>query len=181
VEDIAETAGYSIGAIYSNFHGKEQLLLALLDEHVGASAARLSERFEAVAADPAARRRAIGEHFDHLAADHRSCWLLSTELWRYALRNPELRPALVKTQERCRSSIARIVESVFEQNSSTPPVPSEEIARIVDALADGLIRQRLLEPDAVSGETFRRAVEWLFAGALRQVGDGAEKEEVARC
>lgn len=168
VEDIAETAGYSIGAVYSNFQGKEELLLALLDEHVGASAAQLSERFEAALADPAARRRAIGDHFDHLVADHRSCWLLSSELWRHALRHPEMRPALVRTQEVCRASIGRIVARVFEQEGLTPPAPPEELARMVEALADGLVRQRHLEPAGGSGETFRRAVEWLLAGALRE-------------
>src|SRR5205807_8868436 len=32
VEEVAETAGFSTGAVYSNFSGKEELLLALCDE-----------------------------------------------------------------------------------------------------------------------------------------------------
>ena len=35
VDDIAAKAGYSIGALYSNFAGKDELFLAVFDAHVG--------------------------------------------------------------------------------------------------------------------------------------------------
>ena len=48
VEEIAEAAGYSVGALYSNFEGKDQLLVELLV----AQRARRIEAITAVFADP---------------------------------------------------------------------------------------------------------------------------------
>src|SRR5438132_7088046 len=57
LEEIAETAGYTRGAIYKNFDGKEDLFLAVLDRRIAAQLDAFSAAFEregAVAAmDPA--------------------------------------------------------------------------------------------------------------------------------
>ena len=48
LEEIAERAGYTKGAVYSNFEGKDDLFLALLAEHYG----RRTEQYSvALAAD----------------------------------------------------------------------------------------------------------------------------------
>src|SRR5215212_2268481 len=51
VDAIAREAGYSVGAIYSNFGGKDDLFLAVFDEH--------AEWFEQVMADASAEATAI--------------------------------------------------------------------------------------------------------------------------
>ena len=41
VEEISSEAGYTIGALYSNFSGKEEVLLALLEQRVAQIAERI--------------------------------------------------------------------------------------------------------------------------------------------
>ena len=55
VGEIAETAGYTTGAIYSNFGGKEEVFVELIDAHIAAHL----EQLAAVGrdSDPYARRR----------------------------------------------------------------------------------------------------------------------------
>ena len=94
VEEIAASAGYSIGALYSNFASKEQLFLELM-------AARGERRVTAVAevlgtGDPvdalaALLERAAGRDPDLMA--------LRAEFWLYAVRNPEAMGAL-RVQQR---------------------------------------------------------------------------------
>jgi len=43
LEEIAETAGYTTGALYYNFTGKEQLFLELLNVGMTRQAARRAE------------------------------------------------------------------------------------------------------------------------------------------
>src|SRR5215213_4465442 len=43
VDDVARAAGYSIGALYSNFGGKDDLLFAVFDEHVTWAARALTD------------------------------------------------------------------------------------------------------------------------------------------
>src|SRR2546426_10053680 len=45
VHEIAREAGASTGAIYSNFAGKEDLYLAVFDEHVATQIREYTERF----------------------------------------------------------------------------------------------------------------------------------------
>src|SRR5918999_4082639 len=41
VEEVASEAGYTVGALYSNFTGKDDLLLALLEQEIGAIVERI--------------------------------------------------------------------------------------------------------------------------------------------
>jgi AcrR family transcriptional regulator len=151
VEGIAEAAGYSIGAVYSNFGNKEELLLALLDEHMAASASELAHLFDGIAGEPASQHRALARYFEELATDHRKWWLLSYELWAYALRRPEARERLMQAQATCRDAVVRLISGMFHQRGLEPPIPPEQLARIVEALTDGLLRQRFLEQDEPGG------------------------------
>ena len=47
LDDIAEEAGYTTGAVYSNFDGKDGLFLALLDQQFAVRLAPHVERFNA--------------------------------------------------------------------------------------------------------------------------------------
>lgn len=168
VEEIAERAGYSIGAIYSNFPSKEQLVLALLDEHLEAGARELVQRLDRAGEDPRARDAAAGRYFDQVAEEHQAWFLLSAELWLYAVRHPEIRPRLAAIQAICRDRIEALLAVRFAKHGLAPPLPAGHIARMVMALVDGLVQQRLLEPEAPTGDALRAALRWLLDGALAE-------------
>src|SRR5437660_2443127 len=61
VTDIAEAAGYSHGAVYSNFAGKQDLFLALFDEHINQRTAALAKDLARAEGTPAQRARAAAD------------------------------------------------------------------------------------------------------------------------
>ena len=142
VEVITETAGLSRGALYSNFADKDDLYLELLDELDRAQTADLSAIFQ--------EHQDLGQFLELLAArgragdrDSRSHMILHTELWLLAMRNRDVRERLTAIRRRGIHAIASLVAGAEVDFSP------EEIGATVAALSDGLLMQRLLDPDSV--------------------------------
>src|SRR5437016_5960759 len=88
--EIAEEAGYSTGAVYSNFAGKEDLFLAVLDEHI-ARRLRAVEDAVAQADTPQEQARAGARNWMEFLSEEPDWYPLFIEFWAYALRDPDLR------------------------------------------------------------------------------------------
>src|SRR3954447_14766290 len=89
VDEIAAAAGYSKGALYWHFSGKEDLLLALLEERVDAPMREMVAQLEAAPAEQDMSVEASRE-FGLRLAEHRDAMLLEREYWTLAIRDPEL-------------------------------------------------------------------------------------------
>jgi AcrR family transcriptional regulator len=104
VDEIASEAGFTIGALYSNFAGKEDLFLALADRQV-------SERVAEVAAmgDAAEGHEPNKDAAEQLRAflERDPEWpLLFYEFWSLSVRNPELQGELAKRRDAIRDALA---------------------------------------------------------------------------
>jgi len=51
-------------------------------------------------------------------------------------------------------------------------IPAEQLAVAIDALADGIARQKLADPEAVPDDLMGRVLSLLLAGATRPAGTG---------
>ena len=162
LDEIAEAAGYTKGAVYSNFTGKDDLYLALLDAHYEARAAAYADMLldEGTFEDAT---RAVGRFM--VASDLRDPDWLPTlaEFVAHAARDESLRQAYVRVRERFLAAIADVIEALCERHGLTLLVPPLEAARASSLLARGYSAERRLDPDAVSPEMF---VE-LHAGFMR--------------
>src|ERR1700684_1380416 len=91
VEEIASEAGFSTGALYSNFDGKEDLFLVLMereiDEHAREIAAAVRER-----ASVAERATGGARRWMTMIEREPELLLLFTEFWAYGVRDPDVRP-----------------------------------------------------------------------------------------
>jgi AcrR family transcriptional regulator len=162
LDEIAEEAGYTKGAIYSNFADKNALYLALLDAHyeqrVEAYVEMLleEETFEDAI-------RTVGGFM--VEADARDPDWLPTlaEFVAHAARDESLRRAYVGVRERFLAAIANVIETLCDMHGVALRVPSLEAARASSVLARGYSAERRLDPDAVSSEMF---IE-LHAGFMR--------------
>ena len=168
VEEIAESAGYTIGALYSNFAGKEQLFLELM-------AARGERRVNAVAEvlgteDPV---DALAGLLERAAGPDPDLMALRAEFWLYAVRNPEAMDALTAQLRRQVDALIGIISAATERWGTPPDVPAAEVATLVLAMFQGLVRQRRIDPDRVSGELFGQGVRWLFGGLRAASGQQA--------
>lgn len=151
VEEVAEAAGFSKGAVYSNFESKDELFLALLDERMDAKI----ETITAVLSTPPALERRLGVVDDllrGLQAQERDWCLLATEFWLYAMRNPRVRHRLAARWRLTRERLAKLIERYGEETQTGLARPAEDLASTVMALSDGLAMQKYLDPKATSDD-----------------------------
>ena len=166
VDEVAEEAGYSTGALYSNFSGKEDLFLALLDRQLERQARELSE---ALAERPTVDDRARGGAREWMAFLDREpeLVLLFMEFWGYAVREPGLRERFAEHFGDVRAALARLIGDGTRELGVELTIPVEQLAAAVDALANGFALQRLADPDGVPDELFETTLALLLAGATR--------------
>lgn len=147
VEDIAERAGYTRGAFYSNFADKAAVFLAVLDARTRVQIAEIGGLLRD-AESPAEAFTRLRERDASRSAD--PTWsLLSTELWLYAMRNPSVRPRLAEHQRLLHDAYKRAIKAELAAAGVEPPVPIDDLAVIVHVLDEGITAQHRLDPQAV--------------------------------
>lgn len=144
VDVIAAEAGFSKGAIYSNFPNKESVFLELLSLYMERDMAELEK---IVQLEPKELFKAVNEWLMTTHSDS-DCPLLAVELQLHARRSPEFAEAFYALQDRQTQTLARILRIYFEASSTEPPIDLLDLARTLIALAHGLSLQR---PEVKSG------------------------------
>src|SRR5438067_4356575 len=171
VEEIASTAGFSTGALYSNFDGKEDLFLVLMEREIEEHAREIAD---AVARRASVAERATGGARVWMAMIEREpeLLLLFMEFWAYGVRDPQVRPKVAARFARMRQLLTALIADSARELDLELEVPAEQLAVAIDALADGIARQKLADPDAVPDELMVRVLSLLLAGATRPAGTG---------
>jgi AcrR family transcriptional regulator len=165
VEEIASQAGYSTGALYSNFEGKEDLFLVLLERVLDDQIATLHE----VAHRGSIADRAHGGAASFMAFVEREpqMVMLFMEFWAYAVRDPRVRPKVAARFAEMRRALTQLVADGARDFDLELALPAEQLAVAIDALADGIARQKLADPDAVPDDLLGSSLSLLLAGATR--------------
>lgn len=160
VEQIAEAAGYTRGAFYSNFESKEVLLIALIErcfEDDLAGIARLQGDLATISAG-------FQQAANLEEARHREAHLLKMEFWMCALRYPAVRDAYAGHHARLRAAIGSLIERQFAAMHRPLPAPAAELAAVTVALRNGLDSQKLISPDAVPDDLYGLTLHLLLTG-----------------
>ena len=144
LERVAEEAGFSKGAVYSNFTGKDDLCLAVLDSIQDEVADEVVHAFgdahsfeEALAAVELWADKRLGEP-DWSA--------LEAEFVARSRRDPVLRQALRERDARWHAMLAGALAGVAERHSLAFRIPVEEAAHALLSMAIGLGLQRAITP-----------------------------------
>ncbi|HWG07925.1 MAG TPA: TetR/AcrR family transcriptional regulator [Solirubrobacteraceae bacterium] len=166
VEEIATRAGFSTGALYSNFDGKEDLFLVLMEREIDEHAREIAE---AVAARPSVSERATGGARRWMTMIEREpeLLLLFMEFWAYGVREAAVRPKVAERFAQVRRLLTRLIEDGVREFDLELALPADQLAIAVDALADGIARQRLADPAAVPDELMGTVLALLFQAATR--------------
>ncbi len=163
VDDIAEEAGFTVGALYSNFSGKQELFMAAFERHCDQDLAQVQALL--ATEEPLERQLdAITRRFGELDDEHRQWWLLSMELWLYAQRDPAARQRMVALRRKVRQTIADALQHQAARIGQPLPVPASELATAMLGLWQGLMLQRLTDPDTLAPQTIAAALAWLRSG-----------------
>jgi AcrR family transcriptional regulator len=155
LDEIAEQAGYTKGAVYSNFAGKDDLFLALLEEHY----ARRTEAYTRVfvaAEDEAQTYRAVARVMLDAYAREPEWWPLVSDFASHASRHPDLLERLRRTREAFLDALAGIIEATSERHGVRYGLPAREIARGTGALMRGMALEWALDPNGADADVFER-------------------------
>jgi AcrR family transcriptional regulator len=153
LEDISLAAGYTTGAVYSRFGGKDALFLAVLDDHIER---RLRVYLEAADAAPdfESACRELGRVAVEAGRREPGWTPLLMEFWMHASRREDLRAAVLERNERQIDVLAERLDAIAAREGITPRRPVAEILRAVSALARGLGLERRLAGDAELEEIY---------------------------
>lgn len=158
VRDIAEAAGYSQGALYSNFAGKEAIMLELLRQHMREEAEQLRAIVDGSDGEAALERLGAWSATLNAEVD----WsMLALELQLHAHRSPVFADDYDQVHEAHAEELGRIVEGFYRSLGREPQLDPRELAAGYMALAHGLALQRRKDSEAPAGRlimTFARAL-----------------------
>lgn len=164
VDEIAAEAGYSKGALYWHFSGKEDLLMALLEQRIDAPTRELVALLESAPPDRDMSVEAT-RVFARQLREQRDAVLLDREYWTLAIRDPALRARYIQRQTELRIALARALKA-RARHLGTPDLPmaAERVARIVMSIIAGLAVDELIEPSSIDPELLGDALAVLYSG-----------------
>ena len=157
IEGIAAAAGFTRGAFYSNFKSKDELIIAMIEDHVAQSIRRNL--------DLLARHKTIADFIDALKAMDRSQQdplgrspLLHMEMILFVARAEKRRPELAKRLRARRKLITDIVETTLKNSGKNGALNPTWTGAILLALEDGFRLHRLIDPETTPADSFLRAI-----------------------
>ena len=150
LDEIADEAGYTTGAVYSNFKGKDDLFLAVLD----AEAQRrfpLHTELMLRAGSLEEGLRASAREMTQYAREHPGWTGVYVEFWTHASRRPELRRRVAEQHERLLDTVGGLVAEWATHWGVEFRLPTKEVVRGIYAISRGMGLEALLadEPSAM--------------------------------
>lgn len=161
LDEVAAAAGFSKGAVYSNFKNKEDLFLALLEDAYTREMRALRSTIERSDVPPEARIgdfvSLIGGEWDRVP----NMGALYLEFHLYALRNPVARARMNELEKRDILAIAEILEAERRERGMPVDEPAEQTARIIVALFRGINMMRTANPEVAGEELLEAAIAFV--------------------
>ncbi|HSZ69798.1 MAG TPA: TetR family transcriptional regulator [Solirubrobacteraceae bacterium] len=164
VEEIAEHAGYSHGAVYSNFASKEELFLAVFEQYMSQRIDEVARASEIEGSFPE-RARAAADQWMARFGEDRETFLLHLEFMIHAARNPELSRELGERMAALRLEVEQRIAAQAAAHDAALPLSPAQLALIVRALGIGLAVEALNAPGAIDAGLYGEFVA-LLAGLL---------------
>jgi AcrR family transcriptional regulator len=146
LDEIAETAGYTRGAIYKHFANKEDLFFAVVEAFNTDILDSFAERLETDATTALDNRETAATWMRALAG-HREMWALGLEYSLYEYRNPEVRQRSAQWRAQNRSTVAAFMEHHMALTGLTLKLPADTVAAILLAAADGFMQGARVDAD----------------------------------
>jgi len=159
LEAIARRAGVTRGSIYSNFAGRDELMMSA----IASQGMRLDREFGERLALKAQMRRFAESLLDQFPAGARDGSLI-IEYQLYAMSQPALRVQLAAAYK---AMFATMTEALAAQYEGRLGIGAHALALAVQALTMGLVWQFMLTPQEVRREDVVAAFEALAIGAER--------------
>jgi AcrR family transcriptional regulator len=162
IDEVAATAGFTKGAVYSNFKNKEDLFIALTER-------RWDQQMDAVrramadAASLDADERA--DLFTRLSADllwvDRDWQLLFLEFSVYAARNADAQRELAERSRAACAALAQLLDTELRRVGARSPIPLEDLAAVYLAFFNGVALKHATNPEEGDEQMLQSAIRVL--------------------
>jgi AcrR family transcriptional regulator len=149
LDEVARRAGMTTGAIYGNFRNRDELFIALGQKYWAPVVPKV-----APGATLAEAMRGIAEATLAAVEDRTPVAVGRLTGLAYALTNSELRARVQAVTE---ASYAFGAEWLRTFDARELPMPADVFVRVLHALIEGLVLQRILTPDLFPDEVFYEA------------------------
>jgi AcrR family transcriptional regulator len=164
LDQIADEAGFSKGAVYSRFASKADMFLALLEDRIAERAGQNAQLAgEMAGTGNFSALLELAEQAERSAPGWR---LLVTEFRVHAARDPELNRRYAALHARAVDGVARTFTAVSKDGATEFPLPPRQLAELWLTIETGRALEQIANPDAFGGPglpVLYRLGDW-FAG-----------------
>lgn len=165
LEEIAERAGFTRKAVYSNFSGKADLLLEIVErqmqEHV--------EWVESILGQGTAERQAVdlGVVFSSFFSKERAWEQLFHEFCIVAVREEEIGSRFRARVQETQRVITQLIEEGARDTGVELSLPAERLVLGLFALMMGVALEKLINPEQVDDALFGEMLALIGKSAVR--------------
>ena len=150
LEDIADRAGMTTGAIYGNFKNRDELFISLGQAYW----APIKPQVKPGSSFPVIMR-AMAEATIAAIPDRRAAAVGRLTGLAYTLTHEEMRAQVREITAQSYAFGEQWLRAVTKEEDL--PIPADQLVRVLHAMIEGLVFQRLLTPELIPDEIFRVA------------------------
>jgi AcrR family transcriptional regulator len=178
VDQIAAAAGYTKGAVYSNFDAKEDVFFAVYERRVDALVSRIGKVLDG---GGDVRELILAHASDTVTRRGRDDRWLATffEFWAHVVRRPSLRARFAEIHARAQAPFDGALERLAAEQGVELPVAARPLAVAMMAMSTGLALEGLVQPEVVDARLGVRVVELVLDDITRGTNDDQAKQATA--
>jgi AcrR family transcriptional regulator len=165
LEDIAREAGFTKGAIYSNFGSKQELFGSILRERADVERTAVMNEFHAQGGPATLSHRAARIVAQRITEDSEK-GQLGLEFAALAAHDSKTKEVVTPLRREQREAAARSIAEIAEAGDITLAVSPELAGLILHCLSNGLSMEHIVDPQAVDQDTVERAISAVITGLL---------------
>jgi AcrR family transcriptional regulator len=140
LDEIADAAGYTRGAIYRHFTNKEDLFFAVSEAVNTDVLDTFAEELDRDAGASLDDNQQAAATWMKALAGNREIWALNLEFSLYQYRNPDVQERWANERQQNRATVASFMEHYWAEQGITPKVPVETISAILLNVSDGFVQ-----------------------------------------
>jgi AcrR family transcriptional regulator len=156
LDQVAAAAGFTKGAVYSNFASKDELFFALMEEQI---TARVHATQQILRTHPGGAESPdtifeVGRRLTQEFSRQREWQLLFLDYWRRAVRDEKTRDQFRQHRRALCASIADAIGQNMPPGPRRDGLTLDNLVTLVLALSNGLAIEQLTDPDTVPDDLF---------------------------
>lgn len=165
LQAIARRARLSKGAIYWSFEDKQDLFLALVEEHLDRPVRELMHITES-APPEIEMAPLVSQGVAEVARNQPDLLLLAIEHWALAIRDESIRADYIHRQRALSDALARALTARHATLEVPLAYPAERLGTAIIALGVGLAMEALAEPNVVPDELLGDILGLIYDGLV---------------